>query len=350
MEYNGKKLFAEAGDGGCEYRKRYLESVEKFVRKSLDEADVQRKRVMTPERFASQREELRGQYFEVMGIPKNCGGVPEAASDFVGEDDMCRIYRLSLRVMEDFCYYGILFVPHGIEKAPLVIAQHGGGGTPESCSDIHGENNYDNFTKRALERGFVVFAPQLLVWCFNVETGEKFKDYKIEYNRGEIDFNLKQCGMSIAGLEIFCIMRSIDYLVSLEYVNEDKIGMMGLSYGGFFSLYTAAADTRIKAVYSAAAFNDKSHVSLTDWACKNSAYTFHDAEAAGLCAPRRIFVDVGKADIVFDYKYAAEEAERAKEFYNAAGAGDSFRFNLWEGEHRFDTGGGGFDFFFESLA
>ena len=43
----------------------------------------------------------------------------------------------------------------------------------EICSDMNGANVYGNFTKRALERDFAVFIPQLLLWTFNMETGEK---------------------------------------------------------------------------------------------------------------------------------------------------------------------------------
>ena len=49
-------------------------------------------------------------------------------------------------------------------------------------------------------------------------------------------------------------MNAITYMCKKDYVNEDKIGMIGLSYGGYYTMHTMAADTRIKAGYSNAVF------------------------------------------------------------------------------------------------
>ena len=62
--------------------------------------------------------------------------------------------------------------------------------------------------------------------------------------------------------------------------------MMGLSYGGYFSLMTAAADKRIKSIYAAGFFNDRSKICFDDWKYNDSLNTFCDAEIAALCAPR----------------------------------------------------------------
>ena len=47
-------------------------------------------------------------------------------------------------------FYAMLLLPHeGQTPMPLVVAQHGGGGTPELCSDMYGK------TKRSDWRGAV---------------------------------------------------------------------------------------------------------------------------------------------------------------------------------------------------
>ena len=231
----------------------------------------------------------------------------------------------------------------------MVIAQHGGGGTPEFASDMYGENAYCNFTKRALERGIAVFAPCLLLWQFGIDTGEKRPKYDIRYDRDEIDRSLRRLGYGIIGLEIYNIMRCIDLFSEGEYIDASRIGMMGLSYGGFFTLYTSALDKRIKSIYSAAAFNDRSHVALSDWLWRGQSLKFHDAEAVGLCAPRSIVIDVGACDRVFDHRYASAEAERALLYYKYLGKSDKFYFNLHNGGHTFDTDGDGFSRFFSAL-
>ena len=84
----------------------------------------------------------------------------------------------------------------------------------------------------------MVFTPQIMLWKVN----KPETSIDVPNERAEIDKKLKQLGFSITGLEVFCIRRSIDYLSTLNYVNENRIGMMGISYGGYFLLHTAAAD------------------------------------------------------------------------------------------------------------
>ena len=194
-----------------------------------------------------------------------------------------------------------------------------------------------------------VFAPQLLLWNFDIETGEQKVDIDVAYDRSEIDRRLKHLGLSITGLEVFCIRRSIDYFCSLDYIDSERIGMMGLSYGGYFSLYTAAADTRIKSIYAAGFYNDRSQVGFEGWKYKNLLNTFCDAEVAALCAPRRLWLDVGRQDPVFDYAPSVNEGKRAENYYSRFNASDNFYFNLWDGGHSFDNSEKGFEFFFDGI-
>lgn len=348
--FNGKKFYTCPVSDGDEYRKNYLDSIKRFIDGELASAEETRRAFCPPEAMAKSRDEYREKYLSMIGSPEYPQNAPVGEMKYVGEDDFCKIYRVSIEVIDGFFFYGMLMLPHGSHRAPLVIAQHGGGGTPEKCSDMWGENNYGFFVKRALERGFVVFAPQILVWTFEVPDENGKPPMGVPYgHRRDYDRALKRLGLSLTGLEVFCIRRSIDYLSTLDCVDTERIGMMGLSYGGYFTLHTMAADTRIKAGYAAGFFNDRRFECFFDWGYQNSANTFQDAEVAGLCAPRRLIVDVGKEDVVFGYKTSIGEADRAREYYRAAAAEERFTFNLWEGGHRFDASGVGFDAFFSEL-
>lgn len=349
ITYNGKLVFEGDIASGNSYRKDYLDSINRFIQKKYDESFALRDKFM--ERITEDQEEYRKDFINMIGQPVFLypDYIPDAKSEFIGKDEFCNIYRLKIEVMPEFWFYGIFMIPHGINRAPLVIAQHGGGSTPEICSEFLGKSNYNFFTKRALEKGMAVFAPQLLLWKFDIDTGEQKTDIDIHFNRGEIDGKLKHIGLSITGLEVFCIRRSVDYINSLDYIDENRTAMMGLSYGGYFSLYTAAADKRIKSIYAAGFFNDRTKIVFGDWRYKNSANTFCDPEIIALCAPRRLQIDVGKTDSVFDYVPSVEEGKRAAQFYTQFNAEDNFRFNLWDGGHRFDESGTGFDFFFDEI-
>ena len=349
VKFNDKSIFEGDIVSGNYCRKDYLDSINNFIDNKYKEAINNRNIYM--EDITKKQDEYRDEYVKMIGQPvyPYPTDIPAAKTEYIGSDDFCKIYRLQIETMTDFWFYGILMVPHGVEKAPLVIAQHGGGSLPEICSDFLGESNYGFFTKKALDRGFVVFAPQLLLWKFDTENCEKKININIPYDRRIIDNKLKHIGLSVTGLEVFCIRRSIDYLSSLDYIDKERIGMMGLSYGGYFSLYTAAADTRIKSIYDAGSFNDRTKISFDGWKYNNSANTFCDAEVAALCAPRRLQIDVGKNDPVFNYSPSVKESERVKYYYSKFNSAYNFRFNLWDGGHRFDESDSGFSFFFDGI-
>ncbi len=351
MIYKGKNCYSENPEKSLPYKKMYLDSVYAFIQKGQAEAKKCRDRYINPEKLSENTEFYRKEFMSAVGIPDlDRSSLPNFKREAVGRDDMCEIFRISVEVIPDFWFYGVLMIPHNSgDKLPLVIAQHGGGGTPEHCCDMYGENNYSNFSKRALENGFAVFAPQLLLWSFDINTGEKFQRFDLPFNRMHINGQLSKLGISIIGLEIFCIMRCIDLISTFEEINHDKIGMMGLSYGGFFSIYTAAADTRIKSIYSAAAFNDRDRVFLGDFIWRGQSEKFHDAEVVGLCCPRTLIIDVGKNDPVFNGAFSKDEASRAEKYYKYAGADRNFTFNLWDGGHKFDVESGNFDRFFDSI-
>ena len=351
MEYLGKKIYKDTAEDGKGYRERYADSVTRYVRRCFEEAEALRDERVSPEKMAALREEFRAEYRKMLGIAYDASlPLPHVTREHLGMDEFCKIDRLTVETMDDFYFYGILMTPLSAKgKTPLCICQHGGGGSPEFAGGMLGENNYASFMQRALLRGCTVFAPQLMVWGYGGNTGENKPDFAVPYDRLNRDADLRQVGKSMTGLEIFCIMRCLDYLFSLPEIDGERVGMTGLSYGGYFSLYTAAADPRIKTAYSAAAFNGRSRVCFADWAYYNAANSFHDAEVAGLCAPRRLFVDVGRQDFVFDCRPSVPEAERAQRFFDAAGVPDAFSYHLWDGEHRFDADGGRLDEFFDAL-
>ena len=331
-------------------RRNYKEGIDAFIKRLEGEGNKRRESLFSASDFAENIEKYRNLYIRTLGIDKiDSKDLPTPTLIEAGECEDAKIFRAEVYITKEIPMYGLLFIPHGIlGKAPLVIVQHGGYGTPELCSDLHGKNNYNRIVRRTLERGAVVFAPQLLIWNCK-EALPTAPTHDVEFDRAFVDNALKRFGMSITALEIKGIMNAVDYLTTLPFIDADKIGMTGCSYGGYFTLHTMAADTRIKAGFSNACFNDRNVYPWSDWSYNNSANTFHDAELAALCAPRRLYVAVGKSDTVFDYKTAIPEAVRAKKYFDALGCSENFVFYLWDGGHTVPDDDEGFDFLFSSL-
>lgn len=331
-----------------EYRQLYADSINRYIDNLRIESVNKRKEFISPEKLSENPEKYRKLYYEMLGYPlckyiENLP-VPAVRKEFVAEDDMGKIYRIMLEVIDGFTFEGLLFFPKNFcesNKYSFVISQHGGSGTPELCSDFYNGTNYTNMTRRVLERGAVVFAPQLYLWNIDM--------FGVPYDRLLADRRLKQLGGSITALEIYCIMRCIDYFTTLPYIDSDKIGMIGLSYGGFYTMFTAAADKRIKSVYSSCFFNDRFEYDWPDWVWDNAANTFLDAEIAALVAPRRLYIESGISDQLFNYKKSEIEYNRLIPYYEKQNAQDNLKFSLFEGDHMLDINNEGIDYFFEAL-
>lgn len=342
-----EKYYTEPVNTADRYRRDYIDSIQEYTRHLLKTAAKKR---VTPESMHTSREKYRRLFIKMLGKPLTDykKSIPHVKSEYIGEDSLCRIYRLQMEANRYIKAYAVLCIPKTEGRHSAVIAQHGGGGTPELLLDMHGDNNYSHISKLALSKGCVVLAPQLAVWSMNVEGA--FPGYAVSYDRNEIDQKLKMCGGSVTALEVYNIRKWIDYLETLDFVNPDKIGMLGLSYGGYFTLHAAAADTRIKAALSCAGFiKPDTLTGFYDWRYFNSAVKFFNAEIAGLCAPRLLCVDMGKTDHVFDWRGSADEAKYAAEFYKAANCPDSFVYNLWDGGHKIDVNGKACKRFFEYM-
>lgn len=276
--------------------------------------------------------------------------MPQSETSFVGEDELCRIERLILTIDDGIVFTGLLLTPHRREKkAPVVIMSHGGGGSPELCCDLIGPNNYGGVVRRLLSEGCVVFAHQLLQWNLSPTLCEvsNIPSYTTQYDRAKTDLALKHCGAGITSFEIYAISRALDLLLARPDIAAKQCGMLGLSYGGFYTLYTMAYDKRIRVGWSAACFNDRVKYNWSDMVWAGSAGKFTDPEVAGLCAPRRLLCDVGKSDTVFTWETAEKLFRETQAYYDASGVPENLTLNLWEGGHRFDCSG--FDAFMKAL-
>lgn len=326
------QLFQEHEAAGNIQRMTYLSDLERLI--SRRQADSVRARDALMRDYPSSLETLRRRFLEMLGWPLvggiACGFRPRAEFTPLGSDGQADIFRVQAEVMTGLRFGGILFRARGGRRRPLVVVQHGGLGTPEFIAGMYcgGDTaNYNDMLRRILARSVHVFAPQLLLW--NQE------QYHIHFDRNAVDNQLKQLGGSIAALEIFCIQRSIDALSEQLWVDADRIGMAGLSYGGFYTLFTAAADPRIRSALSAGFFNDRIRHNWMDWTWQDAAHSFLDAEVAALVAPRALTLQLGTRDELFSEAPARAEFSRLQSFYSRAGCPEKLHMEFFDGTHEF---------------
>ncbi len=250
---------------------------------------------------------------------------PEMTEAVLAQQDGLTISRLTFTVLEGLRMTGLLFRKAGDGPRPLVIAQHGGLGTPELIAGIYdGTGNYNDMLERILPYDVHVFAPQLLLW---------HEDYGVPFDRGSVDARLRSVGSSITAVEVYGIQRILDYFETVPYVST--FGMIGLSYGGFYTLFTAAADTRIKGALSCSYYCDRDNMQgFPDWRWWNAAFRMQDAEIAALVYPRVLVIGMGDEDPLFPIDETRAEFARLEKLSADVGT-DWVTFADFHGPHEF---------------
>lgn len=321
--------YIEDASAGNPYRAEYLRGIEKILKEKKSEANKKRDEFdkLLVKDIAGYREKL----IEALGWPltdykKDI--TPNVKETLVAKENDMDIIRMQIEVMPGLWYYGILF-KKGDEKRPLVFSQHGGEGTPEITAGLFmredgcNSANYNDMTRRVLQYDVNVFAPQMLLWSE--------EEYGTPYNRHNIDGTLRLLGGSVTALELYALKKVLDYFETKDFVDEDRIGMVGLSYGGMYTIFMTAVDTRIKSAISCSFFCDRFIHSWPDWSYRGCGENFLDAEVAMLAYPRRLYVAMGNHDGLFGLSDSKAEFERIKK----QGLDDRITLHPFDGGHEF---------------
>ena len=119
----------------------------------------------------------------------------------------------------------LVTIPEGAEfPVPAVVCIHGHGGNRRV---VHSDERiYRRFARKLAERGMITIA---------VDVGQH---------------EVYEQGRTLMGERLGDLMRSVDYLTSLEQVDRTRIGCAGLSLGGEMVMWLAAIDRRIAAAVS----------------------------------------------------------------------------------------------------
>jgi dienelactone hydrolase len=263
----------------------------------------------------------------------------EPRTVYVGKDSVCSIYRIWIGVAEGIEAYGLYMVPHDIrEKAPLLVSEHGGGGCPEAICDLDTRINYHSFGYEAVKRGYIVWAPGLIMRC------GYGGDPEIEgAGRNLLDNRLRLLGTSIIGVELQMIIESTKTLVRHRpEIDSDRIGMTGLSWGGVYTLLVAALYPEIKVAVPSGNFRGHEVVlgRIDDpkkGVDRSLLGMFGNAQIAGMVCPRPLMIQMGAEDTLFDLEGVRREAEKASVYYEELGIGDRYEYSEHSGGHVFEN-------------
>ena len=310
-----------------QYKQNYLDGLDKLI--ASRQRDLAKVRNEYIKEIMLKPEKYRDDFKKMLGWPlvdHHEDQIPKVKAERLATENGYTIYRMTFEILDGLEMSGLYFEMDEKEKKPLVLVQHGGLGTPEGISGFYDGNttNYNHMLERVIAHRVHAFAPQLLLW--NKET------YSISYDRVNIDARLKRIGSSITAVELYGLTRILDYFESKD--NVSSFGMVGLSYGGFYTLFLSAIDTRIRSAISCSFFNSRDHIPWSDWTWFGSAGKFDDAEVASLIYPRKLCIEIGTRDNLFDVTHGVKSYEKVLELCKDVGT-DWLSFITFEGTHEF---------------
>ncbi|MDE0316688.1 MAG: prolyl oligopeptidase family serine peptidase [Candidatus Poribacteria bacterium] len=248
-------------------------------------------------------------------------------------------YEVVLDVWEDVFAYGILLLPNDLdpeEQRPVVVCQHGLEGRPQDTADPKIQSVYHSYAAQLADRGFITYAPQ------NPYIGQDA--FRV------IQRKANPIKWSLFSLIIRQHERTLDWLAGLPYVDENRIGFYGLSYGGKTAMRVPAVLEKYACSICSADFNE--------WIVKNATFdsrysymftgeyemfefdlgnTFNYAEMAGLIAPRPFMVERGHDDGVAPDEWVAHEFATVRRLYVRLGIADKTEIEFFDGGHQINS-------------
>jgi dipeptidyl aminopeptidase/acylaminoacyl peptidase len=137
------------------------------------------------------------------------------------------------------------------------------------------------------------------------------------------------------------MMKCIDYLQEREDVDAERIGAMGLSWGGTRTTFLSALDERVKAAYIICYLTQFEHFAVREANFCGSQFLAHIyrygdvADVAGLIAPRPLLIESGIYDTCFPVEPVLRAHDHLRRVYRAAGADENLHTDLFVGGHQF---------------
>lgn len=140
---------------------------------------------------------------------------------WLGDIRLSQQRKLEYTARDGMDIEGVLMYPLDHDprkKYPLIVYIHGG---PEAAVKNGWNTAYSIWGQVATARGYFVFLP----------------NYRASSGRG-VDFTMAGYG-DLVGVEYQDVLDGIDHLIDIGYVDMERVGMGGGSYGGYFSAWSA---------------------------------------------------------------------------------------------------------------
>lgn len=269
---------------------------------------------------------------------------PEFVIEYKKEYDSHDEYKLLIQSEENYFVPCYMLVPRNITfpaPAMLCLQGHSTGmhisiGKPIYPGDEEDIKDGDrDFAVRAIKEGCVAVAVE------QRNFGERGAKPDGNPNCHVSSMSAIISGRTTIGERVHDVSCTIDALIkNFDFIDADRIMLMGNSGGGTATIYAAAVDERISVAVPSCALCTYKHsiAAMKHCVCNfvpNIADYFDMGEICGLIAPRGLVAVNGKVDKIFPDVGVREVFSEIEKLYSAAGVSDRCYLVTGEGGHRF---------------
>ena len=236
-----------------------------------------------------------------------------------------------------------LLIPHNLKgNTPAILALHGTNPRGKDKSVGLWGKPRSFYGKELAERGYIVLAPDY---------------WPMGHYHDKTSYNPYQKGYASGVMKgIWNHMRAIDVLQSLPEVDDDRIGSIGLSLGGYNTVFLAAFEPRVKAMVSCAGYNsffdyaasEYGGGDLKNWSLDKhmrrirtvydddpQQVPFDFPELIGVLAPRPFLTIAPTMDQYFALSGVRKCINAARPVYELLDAGENFQVDFPDATHDF---------------
>jgi dienelactone hydrolase len=274
-----------------------------------------------------------------------------------------KVKRLSTRDMGDHTREELLLESEGVPALPLyvlrpkaaegtrfpiVLCLHGHGefghdsvvgvdDTPERREAI--EKSHYDYGRKLVREGYLAVAP-----CFT-PFGRRLDAKQIKGGADPcgVEFmRLMYFGRTLLGDNLRDAIWALDYASTRPDARADRVGCVGLSYGGRMTMVVSALDARVRVAVISGALNVfQERVQGSNFSCGAQVIPGllqigDTPEIGSLIAPRPAIWEVGSRDKLAVPGWRDKAAERLQRAYAAAGKPENLEIHHFEGGHEWN--------------
>lgn len=318
----------------------------------------------------------REKVLEIFGTPPPAVKPEAEIVDRQEFDDFVR-EKIVFSTTPHFRVPAYVHIPRGLKgRAPAIVDLHSHGGMflfgKEKVIDF-GQNhpvmtkyhatNYEGrpTTTALVRRGYVVITIDAFMFGERRLWLEEDRDYgwdRSQYSVEDADHLNRRCrgkestlakslalaGLNWPGIVTWDDMRTVDYLLTRPEVDPARIGCLGVSFGGWRTLFLAGLDERIAAACIVGFMSTvkpmlQRHIDTHSWVhFVPELHRWLDLpDVASMMAPKPLLVQQCRQDGLFPLVGMEQSVEKLAAVYAKAGAREQFSGRFYDVPHRFDV-------------